>query len=174
MTWVGLIGRGCLLIKRSISYKFHNMCPLRRQNWGLQYIWPFCDWGTNCRQPFSMVQSSSGIQIPIALGGSVYRKVESRCGLTTGAKVNKTSYSVKIWLQFKRQNSYIPQERLDSSNFLPYPLELLWSSFGDLLYKIQFLFHSHFLDFILKTTSYLLYLISYLHHQFLVADELKK
>ena len=100
MTWVGLIGRGCLLIKRSIWYKFHNMCPLRRQNWGLQYIWPFCDWGTNCRQPFSMVQSSSGIQIPIALGGSVYRKVESRCGLTTGAKVNKTSYSVKIWLGF--------------------------------------------------------------------------
>ena len=56
---------------------------------------------------------------------------------------------------------------------IPYPT--LWSSFGDLLYKIQFLFHSHFLDFILKTTSYLLlYLISYLHHQFLVADELKK
>ena len=79
-------------------------------------------------------------------------------------------------LQFKRQNSSIPQERLDSSgsNSLPYPLELLWSSFGDLLYKIQFLFHSHLLDFIIKTTNLLLYLISYLHHQFLVADELKK
>ena len=35
-------------------------------------------------------------------------------------------------LQFKRQNSSIPQERLDSSgsNSLTYPLELLWSSFG--------------------------------------------
>ena len=33
-------------------------------------------------------------------------------------------------LQFKRQNSSIPQERLDSSgsNSLPYPLELLWGS----------------------------------------------
>ena len=49
-----------------------------------------------------MVQSSSGIQIPIALGGSVYRKVESRCGLTTGAKKNKTSYSEHIaWVLYK-------------------------------------------------------------------------
>lgn len=56
---------------------------------GLKSLSPLWDLGTNCRQPFSRVQSSSGIHKPKALGGSVYRKVESRWGKTVKRNISK-------------------------------------------------------------------------------------
>ena len=55
----------------------------------LKSLSPLWDFGTNCRQPFSRVQSSNGIHNPKALGGSVYRKVESRWGVTVKEKYKR-------------------------------------------------------------------------------------
>lgn len=58
-------------------------------------VWPLWDPGKNQRHPFSSVVSTSGIQTPMALGGSVNRKVESWWGVTE-KRQSLTNYKYKI------------------------------------------------------------------------------
>lgn len=69
-----------------LSTCFRDYCKLEN---GLKSFSPLWDFGTNCRQPFSRVQSSNGIHNPKALGGSVYRKVESLWGVTVKKKYKR-------------------------------------------------------------------------------------
>lgn len=52
---------------------------------------PLWDPGINHKQPLSFVQSCSGIHIPRALSGSVYKYVESLCGSTVCHLKNTSS-----------------------------------------------------------------------------------